>query len=128
MANLAVRPYEDRVRFIFHAGKRILLIDNSGCSSREVIDNYSECQRIVTAEPPHSVLTLSDFTEAEIDRGALTRMKEVAVLDRPHVKRAALVGIEGLPEAYYRSLMTFSVREFPTFKTREEALDWLTED
>ena len=128
MANLAVRPDMDRVRFILHEGKRVLLIDNTACSSREIIQNYTECQRIVTAEPPNSVLTLSDFTDAEVDRAALTRMKEVAVLDRPHVKRAALTGIDTLPETYYRSLMTFSVREFPTFKSREEALDWLVQD
>jgi hypothetical protein len=128
MTNLAVRPEQERVRFILHEGKRVLLIDNSGCSSREIIANYTECQRIVTAEPEHSVLTLSDFTDAEVDRTALTRMKEVAVLDRPHVKRAALVGVDSLQEAYYRSLMTFSVREFPTFKTREEALDWLVQE
>ncbi len=128
MANLAFRPEMDRVRFITHEGKRILLIDLTGCSSREVIGNATECQRIVTAEPLNSVLTLTDFTDAEIDRPALTRLKEVAVLDRPHVKRAAFTGLEGLPEAYYRSLMSFSVREFPAFKTREEALDWLVQE
>ncbi len=128
MANLAIRPEMDRVRCIEHEGKSILLIDNSGCTSREIIDNYTECQRIVTAEPPDSVLTLSDFTDAEVDRAALTRMKEVAVLDRPHVRRAALTGIDTLPDAFYRSLMSFSVREFPAFKSREEALDWLVQD
>ena len=128
MANMAYRMEMDRVRFITHEGKRILLIDNSGCSSREIIDNYTECQRIVTAEPLDSVFTLSDFTDAEVDRAALTRMKEVAVLDRPHVHKAALVGMDGLPDAYYRSLRSFSVREFPSFKSREEALDWLVQD
>jgi hypothetical protein len=128
MANLAFRQEMDRVRFITHEGKQILLIDNTNCSSREIIENYTECQRIVTAEPPNSVLTLSDFTDAEIDRAALIRMKEVAVLDRPHVKRAAITGVDSLPDAYYRSLMSFSVREFPAFKTREEALDWLVQD
>lgn len=128
MANVAFRPDSDRVRFVLHQGKRVLLIDNSGCTSREIVDNYTQCQRMVTAEPPNSVLTLSDFTDAEVDRAALTRMKEVAVLDRPHVKRAALTGVDTLPETYYRSLMTFSVREFPTFKSREEALDWLVQD
>ena len=128
MANLAARPEQDRVRFIVHEGKRVLLIDNSGCTSREIVENYTDCQRIVTAEPLNSVLTLSDFTDAEVDRPALTRMKEVAVLDRPHVKRAALVGVDSLHEAHYKSLMSFSVREFPSFKTRDEALDWLVED
>ncbi|MBZ5647146.1 MAG: hypothetical protein LAN37_08000 [Acidobacteriia bacterium] len=128
MANLAFRQEMDRVRFITHEGKQILLIDNTSCSSREIIENYTECQRIVTAEPMNSVLTLSDFTDAEVDRTALTRMKEVAVLDRPHVKRAAITGVDSLPDTYYRSLMSFSVREFPAFKTREEALDWLVQD
>ncbi len=128
MANLAVRPELDRVRFIFHQGRRVLLIDNSECSSREIVEHYTLVQRIVIAEPLSSVLTLSDFTDAEVDRAALTRMKEVAVLDRPHVKRAAIVGVDSLPEAYYRSLTSFSVREFPTFKSREEALDWLVQD
>jgi len=128
MANLAFRQEMDRVRFITHEGKQILLIDNTSCSSREIIENYTECQRIVTAEPLNSVLTLSDFTDAEVDRAALIRMKEVAVLDRPHVKRAAITGVDSLPDTYYRSLMSFSVREFPAFKTREEALDWLVQD
>ena len=128
MANPAFRPQMDRVRFITHEGKRILLIDNSGCSSQDIVENYTECQRIVAAEPLDSVLTLSDFTDAEVDRAALTRMKEVAVLDRPHVKKAALVGMDSIPDAFYRSLRSFSVREFPSFKTREEALDWLVQD
>jgi hypothetical protein len=128
MANLAFRPEPDRVRFIFHEGKRILLIDHSGCSPREIIGNLEQTQRIVTAEPENSVLTLVDFTDAEIDRAVMTRMKEVAVLDRPHVKRSAFTGVDSLPDAYYRSLMSFSVREFPAFKSREEALDWLVQE
>ncbi len=128
MANLAFRPEMERVRFILHEGKRVLLIDHSNCTSREIVNNLNETQRIVTSEPPNSVLTLVDFTDAEIDRAALTRLKEVAVLDRPHVKRSAFTGVDSLPDAYYRSLMSFSVRDFPSFKTREEALDWLIQD
>jgi hypothetical protein len=52
-------------------------------------------------------------------------MKEVAVFDRPYVKRAAFVGAEILPDVFYEALKTFSRREFCKFKTREEAMDWL---
>src|SRR5260370_30134210 len=48
----------------------------------------SEVQRVVTAQPRNSVLTLSDLTGGEFRRDAITRMKEVAVFDRPYVKRA----------------------------------------
>jgi hypothetical protein len=44
------------------------------------------------------------------------------------VKRAALVGVEDLGDVYYHNLVSFSARDFPAFKTREEALDWLVVD
>jgi len=36
-----------------------------------------------------------------------------------------LLGAESLPKVFYEGLKTFSRREFPRFKTRNEALDWL---
>ena len=118
----------DRVRFITHAGTRILLIDSSGCTADEVCENYNRCLRMVTAEPPGSVLTLSDFTGAEITRKAFDYMKQVAVFDRPHVRRAALIGKESFPDVFYRGLQTFSARSFQMFETREQALDWLVRE
>ena len=54
-----------------------------------------------------------------------TRIKEVLVLDRPYVKRSAWVGTESLPHVFYEHFKSFSQRELPSFKTREEAMDWL---
>ena len=118
----------ERVRYVTHGGKSILLVELNGCTATEMIDVFDSVEEIVTAQPAHSVLTLCDFGGAELDRDAITRMKEVAVMDRPHVRRAAFVGTEDLPKVYYKALETFSVREFPAFKTREEALEWLVED
>jgi len=118
----------DRVRFIHHDGKQVLLIDLTNCRAEEVGKIVGEVQHIVTAQPRKSVLTLSDLTGAQFSRDAFTRMKEVAVFDRPYVKRAALVAAESLPEVFYKALKTFSRREFLRFKTREEALDWLVQE
>jgi SpoIIAA-like len=118
----------DRVRFITHQSKRILLVDLTSCSPEEVIERLPQVQRMVTAQPRNSVLTLSDLTDAEFSRAAFTRMKEVAVFDKPYVKRAALVGAESLPKVFYEALKTFSQREFRRFKTREEAMDWLVKE
>ena len=118
----------DRVRFITHQGKQILFIDVTNCAADEVVELLTEVQRIVTAQPPKSALTLSDLTGAQFSRAAITRMKEVAVFDRPYVKRAALVGAQSLPRVYFEALKTFSQREFRRFKTREEATDWLASE
>ena len=56
-----------------------------------------------------------------------TRIKKVLVLDRPYVKRSAWVGTESLPHVFYENFKSFSQREFPIFKTREEAMDWLVD-
>jgi len=118
----------DRVRFITHQGKRILLVDLTNCSAKDVMKVMAEVQRIVTAQPRESTLTLGDLTGAQFSRDVITRMKEVAVFDRPYVNRSAIVGAEGLPKVFYEALRTFSRREFPRFKTREEALDWLVKE
>src|SRR5712691_7002626 len=122
------RPRMDRVRFITHQGKQILFIDVTSCAAEEVIELLTEVQRIVTAQPPKSALTLSDLTGAQFSRAAVTRMKEVAVFDRPYVKRAAFVGAQSLPKVFYDALTTFSRREFPRFQAREEAMDWLVRE
>jgi len=116
----------ERVRFITHRGKRVLLIDHSHSTPEEVRRTMDEIEHIIAAEPPDTVLTLSDFTGTEFDKAAADRMKVVAAKDRPHVHRAAFVGAESIPDVYFRNLESFSARRFPRFKTREEALDWLT--
>jgi hypothetical protein len=119
---------EDRIRFIEHQGKQILLVDLSHCSASEVEKMARLVPSYVTSEPRASVLLLADFTGAEFDRIAIDRLKEGAVFDRPHLKRSAWVGIESLPKVFYEHIKSFSRRELPSFKTREEAMDWLVQD
>jgi hypothetical protein len=116
---------EERIRFIEHRGKQILLADLSHCTPREVEKLALLVPSYVTSEPRGSVLLLADFTGTEFDRIAIERLKESAVFDRPHLKRSAWVGVERLPQVFFEHIKNFSQRELPTFKTREEAMDWL---
>jgi len=118
-------PTEDRIRFIEHRGKQILLVDISHCSAREVETLARLVPSYVTSEPQASVLLLADFTGAEFDRIAIERLKESAVFDRPHLKRSAWVGLEKLPHIFYEHIKSFSRRDLPVFNTRAEAMDWL---
>ena len=119
---------EDRIRFIEHRGKQILLADCSHCSAEELEIMSRLVPSYVTAEPKGSVLLLADFTGAHFDRGAIERLKQDIVVDRPHLKRSAWVGTESLPHVFYEHLKNFSQRDLPTFKTREDAMDWLVSD
>ncbi len=119
---------EERIRFIEHRGQQILLVDASHCTHQEVEKLCLLVPTYVTAEPRGSLLLLADFTGAEFDRIAIDRLKEGAVFDRPHLKRSAWVGVETLPKVFFEHIKNFSQRELPTFRTREEAMDWLVKE
>ena len=101
---------DDRIRFITHQGKQILLVDISNCSAAEVLKISRVVPSYVMPEPRGSVLLLADFTGAEFDREAITSIKESAVFDRPHLKKSAWVGTENLPRCSTNT-SKFSPRE-----------------
>ncbi|MBV8475312.1 MAG: hypothetical protein JOZ36_01500 [Acidobacteria bacterium] len=115
----------ERIRFITHQGKEILLVDLSNCSAKEVERIARSVPTHVTTQARGSVLLLADLTGASFDREAIRSMKESAVFDKPHIKKTAWIGADSLPHVYQDGLRTFSRRSFPTFRSREEALDWL---
>ncbi len=119
---------EDRIRFISHKGKKILLVDASNLSAEELVQLSPLALSRITAEPRGSVLLLADFSGSKVDKKSLEALKPALVLDRPYLKRSAWVGTENLPKVFYEHLKSFSQRELPLFKTREEAMDWLVED
>ena len=122
------RGGNERLRFVEHKGQVIFLIDFSHCTTKEMLLLLDQVRADVAMHAPGSVLTLADFTGAQVDKSVATRIKEVLALDRPYVKKSAWVGTESLPHVFYENFKSFSQREFPTFQTREEAMEWLVGD
>jgi len=120
-------PSGDRLSFIKHKGQTIFVVDSSHCSAKEMMALIEQVRMVVARHAPGSLLILADFNHAEVDKRVATRMKEVFTLDRPYVKRSAWVHAESVPHVFYENIKSFSQREIPTFKTREEAMDWLVE-
>ena len=118
---------DQRLRFVKHKGQAIFMVDFSHCRAKEILFLMEQAKAIVARHALRSMLTLVDFTGAEVDKQVVTRMKEVATLDRPYVKRSAWVGAESVPQVFQDHIKSFSQREFPIFRTREEAMDWLVE-
>ncbi|MGA9639824.1 MAG: STAS/SEC14 domain-containing protein [Terriglobales bacterium] len=118
---------DDRIRFIEHKGTRILLLDFSQATAPQMQLLLEYVRATVGKQGRESVIILADYEGAEVDHAVAMKIKEVLTLDRPFVKKAAWVGAEHIPHAFMENFHTFSQREIVTFKTREEALEWLVE-
>jgi hypothetical protein len=116
---------EERIRYIPYKGQRVLLVDVTNCSAAELIELAPLVPAHIAVEPRSSVLLLADFTGSKFDKSAFESLKQAVVLDRPHIKRSAWVGVEALPKIFYENLRHFSRRDLPVFSTREEALEYL---
>jgi hypothetical protein len=118
---------DDRIHFIEHKGKQILLLDFSYATAHEMQLLLDYVRVTVAQHPRESIVTLADMTGAEVDHAVAMRIKEVMTLDRPYVKKTAWVGTEDIPHAFMENFHIFSQRDIVTFKTREEAMEWLVE-
>lgn len=118
---------DDRIHFIEHKGAQILLLDFSHATAQQMQLLLEHVRITVAQHARESLVTLGDFTEATVDHAVATKIKEVLTLDRPFVRKTAWVGTESIPHAFLENFHSFSQREIVTFKTREEAMDWLVE-
>jgi len=117
----------NRIRYIQHNGNKILLQDFSGLvPGKELLATLDEARTVVQSQPPKSVVVLVDVTNMRFDKDSLDRMKELAASNEPYVKASTIVGIGGLLQVGLVAISRFSGRNFRTFLTREEALDWLS--
>ena len=124
----AVLSKNKRIRFADHQGKKILFVDLSTCSAKEVEEIFRILPDYVSVQPLGSVLVITDFTRASFDDETLRAMKETAVFDKPFVKKSALIGTATLPKEFYDEIKSFSGRDLPIFTSREEALAWLVKE
>jgi hypothetical protein len=102
---------DERIHFITHKGKQVLLVDATNCSSEELEKMSRLVPSYVTAEPKGSVLLLADVTGARLDKKAMELVKPALVFDRPHVKRSAWVGTESIPKVFFEQMKAFSQRD-----------------
>ena len=114
-----------RVDFVNHKGKRILLIDFTHLGSGEHTPHVERIRSLVSKEPKNSMLTLIDASGMLLDIKAVQALKNLANDDKPYVRASAVVGIGGPLGLLLDGVEKFSGRTFKRFDSREQAMDWL---
>ena len=116
----------ERVKFIEHKGKKILYIDMRNCVENEVLALMDESKKIIRAQPEKSVLTLTDVTHARYNAAVVTAMQEYTKGNKPHVRAAAVLGINAIKKIIFSKIMEFSGRELMSFEDLGKAREWLS--
>ncbi len=116
----------ERIQFTTYKGKKILIEDftklGPGSDFEEAI---KKAQKTIAAEPEKSVLAVFDATGCSFNTEMLNMVKEFTKANTPYIKKATVVGMSGLLQVALTAVSKFSGREFITYKTREEAMDFL---
>lgn len=115
-----------RVRFIEHRGQRILLIDFSGLqAAADILREIGVAREIVRSQPPNSLRTLTHVRGARYTAPVMDALKQLTADNKPYVRHAAVVGMEGIHRVLYRAVLLFSRRSIETFDDLDAARDWL---
>src|SRR5258708_7295721 len=117
----------ERVRFVEHQGRRILLMDFSNIwSVAEAVKVIDGAREFVARLPKlQEQLTLVDVKESAFDDRVVAKLKELGAHNRPWVLAGAVVGMSGMQKIMFKLINTFNGRKLAAFNTREQAQEWL---
>jgi hypothetical protein len=115
----------ERINFITHQGKQILVLDFSNSKPDEVLRTIEQAKGVISKQPPNSLLTLTNTTGTRFDDEVTAQMKAYAAHNKPYVRAGAAIGITGLRKIIFDAILLFSSRKLATFDTIEAAKDWL---
>lgn len=119
-------PQSGRVHFFEHRGTRILMVDFSHLQqTEEILREIDTARALIASQPPASLRTLTHVRGARYSPPVMDALKRFTAHNKPYVKAAAIVGMEGLHRVLYNAVLLFSRRNIEIFNTLDEARDWL---
>ncbi|MRR34945.1 STAS/SEC14 domain-containing protein, partial [bacterium] len=86
-----------------------------------------QARELICGQPPASVRSLIDYTGIRYNIPAVEAQKAFSTAVGPHMKASAVVGITGILQVIYRSVVKLTGRKIRTFDDLEAAQDWLAE-
>ncbi len=110
--------------FIHHRGKRILRVDYSGLSAKELPGALETAMKVIAAEPKDSIRILT-IVNAHFDGVAAEAIKRYSAHNAPFLRASALVGATPFRKVLLEGLKLQGRKDLEAFDTEAEALAWL---
>ncbi len=117
----------NRVTFIRHKAVEILSINWSGATGDEILEAIEEAKRIIASRPEQSVRTLTNVTDARIERRVTDALKDYVAHNKPYVLAGAVVGLNDLKTVIFNFINRVTGRSLRAMGSVDEAKDWLAD-
>ena len=115
-----------RTQLIEHHGRKIFFIDFSGIKTiQEIKTVIADAQKFIHSQPVGSVYTLTTVEDTHFNNDITPIFTEYVKSNKPYVKASAVIGITGLKLILYNTMMKLTGRDTRSFKTLDEAKEWL---
>jgi hypothetical protein len=117
-------------RWIEHHGQKILYQDfaNLFYNVEAIKNELEEVQEIVLAQPPGSLLVISDFTNTEVSGDLMGILNQASRATKPHVRKTAVLGVTGIKRTFGDLLSRITGQPLVYFTNEADALEWLTKN
>ena len=119
---------KNRIRFISHKGKKILLVDCYQLLGRRIGGTRRAGSGTGHRRASRLGAAAGGFHRLEGRSRRAWSDQAALVFDRPHLKRSAWVGTEKFPESFLRAPEVVFAAGFADVQDARGSLDWLVED
>lgn len=112
---------------IEHHGKTIIYLDFSNLKKlQQIKDLETEGGRVIRQHKINTALVLSNMENMYFNHEIRKHFIEVARKNTSFVKASAVIGLYGMISYVYTGFLEASSRNIRSFKTKAEALEYLT--
>jgi len=119
----------EKVNFIKHKGKDIIFTNLANTANiEEQLAILAKAEETIKTQPPKSVRSLIDYTNARYDLHSVEAQKNFSASVTPYMKASAVVGLSGLMRVILRSIVRITGRKIKDFERIEAAKDWLADN
>jgi len=110
---------------VIHKGKRICIVDISNSQPQDALTVLNESQNQISKLISKTALIITDVSNTVYNKDSSAAFKKFALRNTHYIKASAVVGADSIRAFLLKMVATLTGRNIKSFKTRDEALDWL---
>jgi hypothetical protein len=110
---------------VIHKGKRLCIVDISNSQPQDAVTVLKESQNQISKLISKTALIVTDVSNTVYNKDSAAAFKEFAIRNTHYIQASAVVGADSIRAFLLKIVAVLTGRDIKSFKTRNEALDWL---